>query len=177
MNRVLYQLSYAAIDPASFGCAEISFVIISLSLQFVKTFIRIFTKNLGNNHREVNHVKYGKYPLLFCVGGLGYTGLELLWRGWTHTAMFLAGGTCFLLLGTLKHQPPWIKSVAGAGIITAVELGIGLLLNRQYQIWDYRSAPLNFLGQICLPYTLLWMPVALAGAEGYRLLDKKMMHT
>ena len=91
--------------------------------------------------------------------------------------MFLAGGTCFLMLGTLKHQPPWIKSVAGAGIITAVELGIGLLLNRQYQIWDYRSAPLNFLGQICLPYTLLWMPVALAGAEGYRLLDKKMMHT
>ena len=44
MNRVLYQLSYAAIDPASFGFAEISFVIISLSLQFVKTFIRIFAK-------------------------------------------------------------------------------------------------------------------------------------
>ena len=44
MNRVLYQLSYAAIDPASFGVAEISFVIISLSLQFVNTFIRIFIK-------------------------------------------------------------------------------------------------------------------------------------
>ena len=44
MNRVLYQLSYAAIGPAYFGCAEISFVIISLSLQFVKTFIRIFVK-------------------------------------------------------------------------------------------------------------------------------------
>jgi 2-isopropylmalate synthase len=66
---------------------------------------------------------------------------------------------------------------AGAGMITAVELGTGLLLNRQYQIWDYRSAPLNFLGQICLPYTLLWMPVALAGAESYRFLEKKMMHT
>ena len=44
MNRVLYQLSYAAIDPASFGIAEISFVIISLSFQFVKGFIRIFVK-------------------------------------------------------------------------------------------------------------------------------------
>ena len=44
MNRVLYQLSYAAIGPASFGIAEISFVIISLTFQFVKGFIRIFVK-------------------------------------------------------------------------------------------------------------------------------------
>ena len=44
MNRVLYQLSYAAIGPAFLGFAEISFVIISVSLQFVKGFIRIFTK-------------------------------------------------------------------------------------------------------------------------------------
>lgn len=121
-------------------------------------------------------MKYGKYPLLFCAGGLGYTGLELLWRGWTHSSMFFAGGTCFLLLGRLKNQPPWVKAVAGAGIITAVELTAGLLINRQYAVWDYRDAPLNFMGQICLPYCLLWMPVGLAGAEGYRLLDKKMMH-
>ena len=104
-------------------------------------------------------------------------GLELLWRGWTHRTMFFAGGICFLLLGRLKDQPPWVKAVAGAGIITAIELAAGLLVNRQYAVWDYRNAPFNFLGQICLPYSLLWMPVGLAGAEGYRFLDKKMMHT
>ena len=173
MNRVLYQLSYAAIGPAFFGYAEISFVIISLSFRFVKTFIRIFTKNIGNTYHGVIHMKYGKYPLLFCAGGLGYLGLELLWRGWTHRTMFFAGGTCFLLLGTLKRQPPWLKAVAGAGIITAVELAAGLLVNRQFAVWDYRNAPFNFLGQICLPYCLLWIPVGLAGAEIYRLLDKK----
>ena len=118
-------------------------------------------------------MKYGKYPLLFGIGGLGYVGLELLWRGWSHSAMFLAGGTSFLLLGQLKDQPPWVKALAGAGIITAVELTAGLLLNRRYGIWDYRNAPMNFLGQICLPYSLLWMPVGLAGTELYRLLDKK----
>ena len=177
MNRVLYQLSYAAIDPASFGISEISFVIISLSLQFVKTFIRIFTKNIGNTHHEVIYVKYWKQPVLFCAGGLGYMGLELIWRGWTHGAMFFAGGTCFLLLGTLKYQPFWLKAVVGAGMITAVELAAGLLVNRHYTVWDYRNVPMNFLGQICLPYSLLWIPVALAGAEGYRFLDKKMMHT
>ena len=122
-------------------------------------------------------MKYRKYPALFCAGGAAYMGLELLWRGWTHGVMFLAGGSCFLLLGKLKNQPPWVKAVAGAGIITAVELGTGLLFNRRFGIWDYRQAPVNFLGQICLPYSLLWMPVGLAGAELYRLLDKKMMHT
>ena len=122
-------------------------------------------------------MKYAKVPALFCIGGLGYVGLELLWRGWSHSTMFFTGGTCFLLLGRLKAQPPWIKAVAGAGIITAVELTAGLLINRHHTVWDYRDTPFNFLGQICLPYALLWIPVGLAGAEGYRLLDKKMMHT
>ena len=122
-------------------------------------------------------MKYAKYPVLFSCGGLGYMGLELLWRGWTHMAMFFAGGTCFLLLGTLKKQPPWLQAVMGAGIITAVELAAGLALNRQYGIWDYRSVPLNFMGQICLPYSLLWMPVGLAGSVLYRFLDRKMMQT
>ena len=122
-------------------------------------------------------MKYAKYPILFCAGGLGYMGLELVWRGWTHGAMFGAGGTCFLLLGQLKNQPPWVRAVAGAGMITAVELGVGLLLNRQYAIWDYRNVPLNFMGQSWLPYSLLWMPVGLGGCALYRLLDKKMMHT
>ena len=119
-------------------------------------------------------LKYAKLPLFFCAGGLGYMGLELLWRGWTHSAMFFAGGSCFLLLGRLKNQPPWVKALAGAGIITAVELTAGLLVNRQFQVWDYRNTPMNFMGQICLPYCLLWVPVAFIGAEGYRLLDKKI---
>ena len=122
-------------------------------------------------------MKYMKYPVLFAAGGLGYMGLEILWRGWTHGAMFFAGGTCFLLLGRLKNRPLWEKAVLGAGMITAVELATGLLLNRQYQIWDYRGVPLNVWGQICLPYSLLWMPVGLAGELLYRLLDRKMLHT
>ena len=121
-------------------------------------------------------MKYAKYPALFCAGGLGYLGLELLWRGWTHGSMFFAGGACFLLLGKLRPLPPWAKAVAGAGIITAVELAAGLLVNRKYAIWDYRDTPLNFMGQICLPYSLLWMPVGLAGSEIYRLLDRKKVH-
>ena len=121
-------------------------------------------------------MKIGKPLYLFSWGGFGYLGLELLWRGWTHPAMFFAGGTCFLLLGRLDRLPisPSGKALSGAGVITGVELLTGLLVNRRYQIWDYRSAPYNFKGQICLPYTLLWIPVSLGGIVLYRWLSRKI---
>ena len=115
-----------------------------------------------------------KKPLLFAVGGCGYVGLELLWRGWSHGSMFFAGGCAFLLLGQVDRRLSRLgaKAFAGAGAITAVELVAGLLANRDHTVWDYRSVPFNFLGQICLPYSLLWMPVALGGMALYRHLDR-----
>ena len=138
-------------------------------------FICIFQKIIGNTPNEVNRVKVGKPLFLFACGGAGYLGLELLWRGWTHPAMFFAGGTCFLLLGRLDRwnaAPAW-KALTGAGVITGVELLAGLLVNRRYQIWDYRGMPYNFLGQICLLYTLLWIPVSLGAILLHRWLAKK----
>ncbi len=109
---------------------------------------------------------------LFALGGWGYVSLELLWRGRSHYSMFLAGGVCFLLLGQLqKRFPGWHplpRGLAGAGVITGVELIAGLLFNRGYQVWDYRSLPLQFRGQICLPFTLLWIPISLLGMALYR---------
>lgn len=108
-----------------------------------------------------------KEGLLFLLGGTGYVCLELIWRGHSHGSMFLAGGVCFLLLGGLNRAKPrlpfFLRALAGGAIITMVELGTGLLVNRDYRVWDYRSLPGNYLGQICPVYTLLWIPVA-AGA-------------
>ncbi len=110
----------------------------------------------------------------FLLGGSGYVALELLWRGRSHVSMFAAGGTCFLLLGALQKtkRSPAVRCVLGAGAITAVELAVGLLVNRQYQVWDYRALPLNFLGQVCLPFSLLWMPLSLGGMVLYEKLDR-----
>ena len=89
--------------------------------------------------------------------------------------MFAAGGICFLLLGELDRRLPRLslptRAAMGAGVVTAVELAVGLLANRDHSVWDYRTLPLNFLGQICLPYSLLWIPVSLGAAELYRRLD------
>lgn len=37
-------------------------------------------------------------------------------------------------------------------------------------VWDYSAAPFNLLGQICLPFTLLWFPLCGIGI----LLDRGM---
>ena len=118
-----------------------------------------------------------KGVLFFLLGGAVYVALEYLWRGRSHSSMFLAGGTCFLLLGKLDRLRPrlplWIRGLAGAGIITMVELLTGLLVNRDYRVWDYRHLPANFYGQICLQFSLLWIPVSLGAMALYRRLTEK----
>ena len=103
--------------------------------------------------------------------------LELLWRGRSHISMFFAGGLCFLLLGKLNRVKPrlplLLRCIVGAGIITFVELAAGLIANRDYQVWDYRRLPLNFHGQVCLVYSLLWIPVSLGALLLAQLLDKR----
>lgn len=117
-----------------------------------------------------------KKPVLFCFGGGSYVLMELLWRGRSHISMFFAGGTCFLLLGGLEQAKPRLPFVfrgfAGAGVITMVELLAGLLVNRQYRVWDYRQLPLNFYGQVCLPFFALWAPLSLGAMKLYRLMNK-----
>lgn len=57
-------------------------------------------------------------------------------------------------------------------LITVLELIFGLLVNRNYRVWDYRRMPLNFLGQICLPFTLLWVPLSLIAMVLYDGADR-----
>ena len=110
-----------------------------------------------------------KKAALFAIGGGVYVGLELLWRGRSHVSMFASGGLCFLLLGRMRRLPG--RVILGPAVITAVELATGLLVNRDYAVWDYRAMPGNFLGQICPLYCLLWVPVSLAAMGLYTLAE------
>ena len=116
--------------------------------------------------------------LLFLLGGSAYVGLEWLWRGRSHISMFFAGGISFLLLGKLNNARPRLnlplRGIVGAGIITMVELAAGLLCNRSYGVWDYRHLPFNFHGQICLFFSLLWIPISLLAMGLYRLVSSSL---
>ena len=90
--------------------------------------------------------------------------------------MFLLGGICFVLVGNLKKLLPRlplpILLTEAALVITVLELLCGLLVNRNFRVWDYRHLPLNFRGQICLPFTLLWIPVSLVAILLYDRADR-----
>ena len=100
--------------------------------------------------------------LVFLLGGCGYVLLELVYRGRSHSSMFVAGGLCLVLIGFLDALPLpfFLRALLGAAVITAVELTIGLLVNRDFSVWDYRDQPGNFLGQICPLFSALWIPLA-----------------
>jgi uncharacterized membrane protein len=117
--------------------------------------------------------------LLFLLGGGLYTLLELLWRGRSHSSMFLLGGGCFLMLGKIRRfsLPLSVKMLLGTVGITTGELLTGMAVNRDYSVWDYRSLPLNFMGQICAGFSLLWAPLSLLGMWLYGLLEKRFSST
>ena len=102
------------------------------------------------------------YTLAFFTGAAGYSLLEMLWRGYTHWTMSLAGGVCMLVIYCINCAAPgvsvWIRCLAGAAVITVTELvfGFGVNILLGWNVWDYSSLPLNFKGQICLLYSVLW---------------------
>lgn len=99
---------------------------------------------------------------LFACGGIGYAAVEVLWRGYTHWTMALTGGTVLIGLESLRRRLRREKlsqrCLAGAALITTAELIVGMVVNRRYGlgVWDYSRERLNFKGQICAKYALLW---------------------
>ena len=108
---------------------------------------------------------------LFSVGALGYMGIEVLARGHSHWTMGLTGGLCLLGMVNIHrraaHWPLLARCAAGAALVTAAELAVGLTVNRllMWNVWDYSARWLNLWGQICPRFTMYWfllnVPVAL----------------
>ncbi len=121
-------------------------------------------------------MKLWKNILLFYLGGMLYTGLELLWRGRSHGSMFLLGGGCFLALGKVgRLRLPFVaKCILGSLLITAGELLTGLLINRSFAVWDYRGRMHNFQGQICPLFSFFWLLLSPIGWMLYRFFERRL---
>ncbi len=109
-----------------------------------------------------------KYLFLFLLGGAVYFGVEILWRGFSHYSMFITGGICFLYAGLQNEYTNWDRSlwkqvlqvdlfVILSEFICGVIVNLWLGLN----VWNYSNLPFNILGQVCLPYALLFLPLSL----------------
>ncbi len=120
-------------------------------------------------------MKLWKYAVLLYGGGWAYLTMELLFRGRSDPSMFLAGGLCFVLVGHLQRVearlPLPLRAGAGAAIVTMVELAFGMAVNRDYAVWDYRGVPLNFMGQICLRFSVLWLGLSVLAMAVFSRLE------
>lgn len=102
--------------------------------------------------------------ILALIGGTIYVLIELAWRGYSHISMFLLGALCFVLLGGINEFFSWElgmiwQMLIGASIVTSLEFIVGVVVNiwLELEVWDYSNLPLNFMGQICLPFSLAWV--------------------
>lgn len=105
-----------------------------------------------------------KYFILWWIFGSTYCSLEIIFRCRSNFSMILLGGLCGLLIGAINNIFPWEMSLAkqgviGACIVTVLEFVTGCIVNiwLGWNVWDYSNMPLNILGQVCLPFSLLWI--------------------
>lgn len=117
-------------------------------------------------------MKFWKHLILFLIGGTIYLLIEIIWRtflhsGSTHWTMFVLGGFSFLAVGGINEYFSWdmsliLQSLIGSIIITAGEFLTGTIVNiwLKFNVWDYSNLPFNIMGQICLPFSILWFFVA-----------------
>lgn len=100
----------------------------------------------------------------FLLGAVGYPALEILYRGRTHYSMSLAGGCAMIVADRLRRMriSPVTRAFLFGAAVTGIEAACGCIWNRRRQVWDYRRVPLNWRGQVCLPYSLLWCALGAA---------------
>lgn len=111
-----------------------------------------------------------RQTILFIVGFCLYITIEVCFRGFSYPLMGLCGGIILLIIDSLNDRISWdmdllLQGCIGSLVITAFEFVIGgtFLLLGLCPMWDYHDMPFNFHGIICLPFSLIWIGVSIAG--------------
>lgn len=102
------------------------------------------------------------YIITFGIGAFSYGLIEILWRGYTHWSMMIAGGLCLLSFTAIsekfKRFSLFYKCIIGSLVVTSIEFVFGLVFNiiLKKNVWDYSDKPFNIFGQVCLLFSVLW---------------------
>lgn len=108
----------------------------------------------------------GIYFLVFLFGAGVYPIIEITTRGYTHWSMMLTGGAAFLSFYIINEHTEkmskFIKAFFGMFSVTALELTVGLIVNKFFHmnVWDYSGMKFNLLGQISLAFSACWYAIS-----------------
>lgn len=123
-------------------------------------------------------IKFKEYLFCFMFGAVAYGLTEILFRGYTHWTMLLAGGTVmtlFCLINKTESMNIFLKCFVGSLVITSIELAFGLVVNIRmgWNVWDYSDKPLNILGQICPYFSIGWFFISILGFTFCDVISKR----
>lgn len=103
-----------------------------------------------------------KYIIIFGIGAVSYSLIEVIARHYTHWTMTLTGGavfcTLYYIFTHMKSKSILLRCLIGSVVITLYEFAVGMVVNFTFHmgVWDYSGKFLNIFGQICLKFSVLW---------------------
>lgn len=122
--------------------------------------------------------KLSEYLFLWALGGSFYYGFEVFFRGCSHWSMFVLGGLCLVFcaqqgIWTHWNAPLW-KQVGWCVIfVVSGEFITGIIVNKimHWNVWDYTGMPFQIMGQVCLPFAVIFSGLCAIGilVSGYLL--------
>lgn len=109
-----------------------------------------------------------KYLFFFLLGGSIYYMMEIIFRGYSYVSMFIVGGIAYILIGIINEYFSWdmyieTQTLIGVSTVLVLEFISGCILNLwlKLNVWDYSNQFGNILGQVCLLFAIIWIPVVL----------------
>ena len=98
----------------------------------------------------------------------------MLWHQWLFP-YFAEGVAVVLIVVLLTPVKEWllrrfnghvlpavlVSIVVTAAVCTTVDFTSGMICNQNYEVWDYRAIPFNFMGQVCLQNSSVYTVAAM----------------
>ena len=131
--------------------------------------------------------------MLFCynihlgvfMGDVDFSGV-MLWKQWLFP--YCAEGVAVVLIAVLltpvkewllrrfngRLLPAVLMSIVVTAVVcTTIDFTCGMICNQNYEVWDYRALPFNFMGQVCLQNSTVYtVAAALILWVFYPLMDR-----
>ena len=97
----------------------------------------------------------------------------MLWKQWLFP-YFAEGVAVVLIVVLLTPVKQWLLKKFGgrvlpaflvsivitAAVCTTIDFTCGMICNQNYEVWDYRALPFNFMGQVCLQNSTVYTVAA-----------------
>ena len=126
--------------------------------------------------------------LMWTWGATLYFFMEVIYKtiighqnqiSWT---MIIVAFILCIPLERFGDELPWempmvLQCLISCVAITVTELIAGLILNvwLGLNVWDYSGLPFNFMGQICLQFSVLWFVLSYVGIKAFDWIRYKIL--